>query len=357
MNRSPILIRVDGTLRSGREHFARCMTLAGALQRRRRPTYFLSQLDPASLAFTVKRAGHDWIAGDHDVGSPDDLEQTLREIRRLQPAAVIVDSPDASEDYLHELAGSGAIVISMDHLGNIRFPSRLVINPLLMPVKEGYTYARGTQLLVGKRYALTRSEVRRVRPIRSQEPPQPFRALIALGDDDPNYQTGEIARLLLNTPRVQRVDMLVRPYHPKLEELRALAESCPERLEVATEPSEIMARLTRCHFAVTGGNAMALDLCCVGVPQLVIVQSESHWPTARALEDEGAAQCLGWHENVSPGTLRQAVQALLNDPLERQSMSRCGRKLIDGRGPDRLVTGIEVLLHSGRAAEAVTEAA
>ena len=27
-------------------------------------------------------------------------------------------------------------------------------------------------------------------------------------------------------------------------------------------------------------------------------------------------------------------------------MSRAGRRLIDGRGPDRLVTALEVLLHS-----------
>ena len=39
---------------------------------------------------------------------------------------------------------------------------------------------------------------------------------------------------------------------------------------------------------------------------------------------------------------------LLNDPLERQAMARCARKLIDGRGPDRLVTGLEVMLHPTR---------
>ena len=50
----------------------------------------------------------------------------------------------------------------------------------------------------------------------------------------------------------------------------------------------------------------------------------------------------------SAGTIRQAVQNLLSDPQERQAMARCGRKLIDGRGPDRLVTALEVLLHNVR---------
>ncbi len=180
---------------------------------------------------------------------------------------------------------------------------------------------------------------------------------MALGDDDPHNQAGELAKLLLNCPKMGRVDVAVRPWHPHLTELQALAESCPDRLEVVSEPAEYPARIARAHFAVTAGNAWSLELACVGVPQLLVVQSEVHWPTAQRLEEEGAASCLGWHENVSAGTLRNAVQDLLGDPLERQAMSRCGRKLIDGRGPDRLVTALEVLLHPSRFIQAEAAAA
>src|SRR5207244_6660822 len=126
--------------------------------------------------------------------------------------------------------------------------------------------------------------------------------------------------------------------HPQLAALQELAAANSERLSVATEAAEITARIARCHFAISGGSAWSLELACVGLPQLLIVQAEAHWPTAQRLEEEGAATCLGWHANVSAITLRQAVHDLLSDGLERQAMSRCGRKLIDGRGPDRLVT-------------------
>src|SRR5262249_6990240 len=140
----------------------------------------------------------------------------------------------------------------------------------------------------------------------------------------------------------------VRPQHQELAGLQALAASCPDRLEIASEPAEVTARVARCHFALTAGNTWSLELACVGVPQLSIVQCEAHWPTAQRLEEEGAAVCLGWHGNVSAQTIRQAVQDLLGDNLERQAMARCGRQLIDGRGPDRLVTALEVLLHPSR---------
>ena len=50
----------------------------------------------------------------------------------------------------------------------------------------------------------------------------------------------------------------------------------------------------------------------------------------------------------SPQTIRQAILQLLSDPLERKAMARCGRQLIDARGPDRLVTALEVMLHPSR---------
>ena len=130
--------------------------------------------------------------------------------------------------------------------------------------------------------------------------------------------------------------------------MQKLAEEYPDQVELAREPAEIAARLPRCHFALTSGCSWSLELACVGIPQLVVVQAEAHWPTAQRLEEEGAATCLGWHASVSAQTIRQAVLQLLSDVVERKAMSRCGRQLIDGRGPDRLVTALEVMLHPSR---------
>jgi spore coat polysaccharide biosynthesis predicted glycosyltransferase SpsG len=348
MIRAPILFRVDAAPRLGWENLSRCMTLAAAIQRRRRPAYFLSQLEPSSLGLTIKRGGNDWLDADSPAGTANDLDELVQEVRRLRPAAVIVDSPDVKEEYLNVLRGTGVLVMSLDSLAQTAFSSQLIVNPLLGPGREAYEFARGTQILLGARYALVRPEIRRQRPARAQEPAQPFRAVVALGDDDPHNQSGELAKCLLNCPKVGRVDVLVRPYHRDLANLKSLAETCPDRLEIVHEPGEVPFRIVRCHFAVSAGNAWSLELACVGVPQIIIVQAETHWPTAQRLEEEGAATCLGWQANVSTQTIRQAIADMLSDPLERQAMARCGRKLIDGRGPDRLVTALEVLLHPSR---------
>src|SRR5215468_10791653 len=125
MTRAPVLFRVDASPRVGWEHLSRCLVLAAALQRRRRPAYFLSQLEPGSLGLTIKRGGNDWLEAGSPAGSNDDLEEVMQEIRRLRPAAVVEDSPDVKEEYLNALRGCGALVVSLDSLAHTAFPSRL----------------------------------------------------------------------------------------------------------------------------------------------------------------------------------------------------------------------------------------
>ncbi len=349
MTRDPILFRVDATPRTGWERFNRCLVYAAALQRRRRHAYFLSQLDPAHFGLGLKRAGNEWLDADSPAGTEEDAAETLQEIRRLKPAAVIVDSAGANENYLAELCSTGILVVSIDHLATYRFPSQLIINPLLGMDKDDYEFQPGTQLLLGRRYAMVRPNIRRVRQVRAQEPLTPFRALIATADDDFEGATVSITKMLLSSSRLNKLDLVVRPDSPALDEVKALAEAHSERVEVSTEHAEFPTRIARCHFAVSRGDSWSLELACVGIPQIIIGASECHHPTARKLEDEGVANYVpGSVADVSPSQIREAVQDLLADPTERRAMSRCGRKLIDGRGPDRLVTALEVMLHPSR---------
>jgi spore coat polysaccharide biosynthesis predicted glycosyltransferase SpsG len=314
------------------------------MQRRRRATVFLSHLDPLSLATSIHRAGNEWLAAEHPFGTPDDLVATVRTIRKLQPAAVVVVAPQVTTEYLDTIRGTGVMVVVLDSTAATALPVDLVVNPLMGVRRHDYQAPFGTQFLCGHKYALVRPLVRKMRPIRAQEPPQPFRALIALGDDDAG-QALERAQQLLATSRIERVDVATRNFHPCWEELQALKESSNGRLEVVTEPGEISARIGRAHLALTAGDNWALEMACVGIPQLVLTQSERHVLNAQRLDDLGVGMFLGEAKTVTANALRQAVNHVLNHPEERSTMARCGRKLIDARGPDRFVNAVEILLH------------
>lgn len=346
MDRSPILFRCDANAERGWEPFYQCLTYAAALQRRRRPAYFLGRIEPFPLLSQIVRGGNDYLTAGHPIGTAEDCDETIREVRRLGAAAVIVNAPGVQEEYLRELSSTGTTVVVVDCEAQVRFPNRLVINPLIGKPLTHYNWEPGTQLLLGRKYAIVRSVFRRQRALRSADPQGSHRGIIAFGEDDFAGQSLQRAQELLAASRVEKLSVLVRSHHHQLEQLRKLAEKNKGRLEVLTEPSELGTRLPRAHFALTGGDGICLEMACVGVPQLIVTQNARHVPNARKMDEEGAATYLGTAEQASANALRDAVNYVLDDRLERIGMARCARLMIDGRGPDRIVNGLEILIHA-----------
>jgi len=351
MNRAPILFRCDAIASHGYESFYQCLAYAAALQRRRRGTHFLSQLQPSTLASAIQRGGNEWKIARFPLGSTEDCQETIATLRQMQAAAVIVTDPNVRSEYLSSLADAGFFTVTFDAQAAVQMRHGLLINPFLGPTAESYLVGNGTQMLLGARYALVRPFIRRMRPMRAQEPPPPFRGVVSFGDDDFRGQTLLRVRELLSISRLEKIDVIIRPQHPAMADLLTLVEENQNRLAIATEPSDIALRIGRCHFALSSGDGWSLEFACVGIPQLLLVQSPWHMLNAQRLDDEGAATNLGDCESVTAVQLRQAVMNLLNDPRERMGMARCGRKLIDGRGPDRLVNALEIMLQAGAMAE------
>ena len=346
VKRGPILFRCDG-VPGAWEPLYQCLTLAAALQRRRRGTHFLSYLEPLSLATGIHRGNNDWTAAESMLGGAGDLHATRRAVRKLG-AAVVVVAGEASPEYLEAVADGGAVVLTLDATGTLRNPGGLVVNPYLAPGRKAYRADSGGHLLLGRRFALVRGLFRRQRTIRATEQPGPYRALVAMGDDDPADQTLTRAEQLLAVPEVSKVSVACRTHHPRYHELKDVAEDSKGRLEVVTEPKELMTRLVRAHVCVSGGDGWSLELACVGIPQVTLAGSPAHTRNAKRLDDEGAATFLGAAADVTAAQLAEAVGIILNDPMERLGMNRCARNLIDGRGGDRVVNGLEIVLHSPR---------
>ncbi len=347
VKRGPILFRCDGTQDGGWEPLYQCLSLAAALQRRRRGTHFFSYLDPLSLAHTINRGNNDWTAAEHRLGEANDISATLAQIRRLGAAAVVVCGSSIAPDYLEALRESGTYILALDPNSNEVIPADLLVHPFLNPAKKSHHRVTiGGQILAGRKYALVRGIFRRQRTIRAQEQPAPYRALIAFGDDDTALQTLPRTEQLLEMEKVSKVSILTRSHHPQYEEIKDYCSKSGGRAEVITEVKELMTRLVRSHFVLTSGDTTALEMCCTGLPQLAITHSAKHTVSAKRMDDEGMATYLGEVNDVSFDVLKEAVDVLLDDPMERLSMSRCARNLVDGRGGDRIVNGMEIMLHS-----------
>src|SRR3954467_4290579 len=98
--RGPILFRCDGTADLGWEPLYQCLSLAAALQRRRRGTHFLSYLDPLSLATVINRGNNDWVPAENRIGEAGDLAATIAQVRKINAAAVVIAGDRYDADYV-----------------------------------------------------------------------------------------------------------------------------------------------------------------------------------------------------------------------------------------------------------------
>src|SRR5688572_14661536 len=147
--RGPILFRCDGTAERGWEPMYQCLSLAAALQRRRRGTHFFSYLEPLSLATVISRGNNEWSAAEHRLGEDADLGRTIAQARKMNAAAIVLAGEGYSADYVRELKKTGAMVVAFDSSAGLRFPCDVVVNPLLWPSRKQYQIEPGGQLLLG----------------------------------------------------------------------------------------------------------------------------------------------------------------------------------------------------------------
>ena len=353
MSRGTVLLRVDGSAEEGMGRIARCLALANALQRRRYQMTFISRLEGVGWPDRIRRFRHVVAKTPHEAGSNDDREQLLAEITQRRPVMMITDSSGLDEEYLALLANRVPLLISLDEAAQTRFPSDLVLNPSLGAAEGDFRLYPGTQLVAGERYAMVRSEFRRARNVRATEPSGQRRILLALGGGDVVANTMAFAKALLESSVTDKVDAVLGIEQQGSELLRELKEQYPDRLFIASDTRDLGIRMTKSHLLVTGGGNTALEAACVGMPMVLVTRHEHHKLNAERLEEAGVAHYLGHHDRVKPQRLIQAIGEILDDRFERKAMSRSGRMLVDGRGPDRMVTATEVLLCRSRRSKAL----
>jgi spore coat polysaccharide biosynthesis predicted glycosyltransferase SpsG len=90
--------------------------------------------------------------------------------------------------------------------------------------------------------------------------------------------------------------------------------------------------------AISAAGGTAMELCCVGVPAVVIAIADNQQPVAAALAERGLAKSVGDHASASPDAIAAALRDVLAAGAE---MSARQRAAVDGRGKDRVVEAVE----------------
>src|SRR5581483_7121348 len=190
-----------------------------------------------------------------------------------------------------------------------------------------------TKLLLGPKYALLRREFLDF-PRASRSTPEFVRnLLITMGGSDPENMTATVLRSLGRGEEFQ-IRAIVGSSNPNADEVRRIAESM-KSVEVLTSVGNMPSQMAWADMAVVAAGVTVWELLFMGVPVMCWPRYPEDFELVSEFGQLGAAWPLP--QKADSRELASLVNRLAADGRERQRMSDAGRRLVDGRGAERVI--------------------
>jgi spore coat polysaccharide biosynthesis predicted glycosyltransferase SpsG len=325
-----VLFRAAGGPRRGFGHIVRAVRLAKALG----VPALISVRGAATACGAVRTLG----------GIP--VEAAL-----LRPGAqhfdvIVVDDPSvpAARSAIARARRAGVLSISIHDLGiGCHDADHLIDGSIDRPGQELPT----GRALAGPRFAILDPDLRSLRTsdVCHETPPS---VLIALGGGQHTALATRLARAL--TLRVGGLDVSVAggfssPARCPTSSLIGSPRHGGGRIRLLGPQRTLAPTLARAAVAIVGGGVTLFEAAALGVPAIAVAVVEDQRPTiegfarARAAVDGG--RLFGVHAaRAAIDGLSDAVEDLLKDERRRRELATRARRLVDGRGAERVSRAI-----------------
>jgi UDP-2,4-diacetamido-2,4,6-trideoxy-beta-L-altropyranose hydrolase len=337
-----LIVRADATVAMGTGHVMRCLALAQAWQDDGGRCIFAMAESTPSMQERVHSEGFDLASVAASPGTKEDASELVKLAVASCATWVVVDGYQFGDEYQRTLKAAGLKLLFVDDSGHAgSYVADLVLDQNAH-ARESFYQRREpyTRLLLGTRYAMLRREFRSWRDGKRQIEHTGRKVLVTMGGSDPGNVTLRMiqALRLVNTKGLEGtiVPGGSNPHVKTLAEPLAGLDSIRLQKNV-TNMGEIMAWA---DVAISAAGTVCWEMCLLGLPAILIDLAENQRPIARALDEKGIAIHLGRAEDVLPEDIAAKLEWLLRSPDVRGTMSQRGRSLVDGRGAERVVSGM-----------------
>ncbi len=241
---------------------------------------------------------------------------------------IVVDRPDTTADRLrrHHRRWPAARMVALDYYGVAVEGLAAVVN--LNEARER-AVIRPRAYYRGLRFAILRPSFANARSRYRRVPAQVRRILVGFGGTDPSGWTDAalkaLAAMLPSTAHTEVLSGRALPHAPRGPRVtlhQAVADPAP--------------LLRQCDLAIIGGGTMLMEAACLGLPAIVVPRTPDERVFARQFSRVGAARVVLSQGAFPARAVLRQVRRLLNDQEARADMHRAGRRLVDGRGSDRV---------------------
>ncbi len=342
-------IRTDGNEVIGAGHLMRCITIAEALARllgnrdkicfltaeERSEELLRSRLSGQDApedggSFQIVTLGTDYRHMEEELPA---LESMLR--RETSEVCILVDSYFVTDVYLRNLRRYGRVWL-LDDMEQHAFPVDGVINYNCYASVEKYQrlyQGGGTRYCLGSRYVPVRSQFQKAAYVLR---PEVKDILVTAGGGN----AGNVVPQLLKTLFGENCHFHVAlgRFHTRWQEWGDWERKSP-RIHLYVDVKDMASLMRKCDLAVTAAGTTVYELAAVGLPFVCFSCAENQERLAEYMGEKGIGGYVGAYHREPVKVLdrlREQVRELRENYSLREAYQKEERKLVDGRGADRI---------------------
>lgn len=332
-----VAFRTEGNANVGLGHLKECLSLAKRLE----TSYAVQSLfiinsntieiqELSNFAPAVERLpannGRDYSSLTSQILKENEINLVVTNLRS-------VDSR-----YLGSLKKKGFTVICIDELGDREIIADVVINGSIVKDWHRYQFRSQTaETYFGPKYMILdeafSSFHQKGKPILTRA----TNVLVSMGGADVSGATLRVIEGLDKLDKEIQKSIIIGPGFPHHSELKGLLpEPAEHNFKISYNVSNMAQSMFEADLAISHGGDTLYELACVGTPNLVLYEVEHEGIQAGVFEQKGATIRLGKGTEVPTKQITAAVSSLLQDEAKRRGLSQHEKRLIDGRGTDRV---------------------
>ncbi|MCQ4240370.1 UDP-2,4-diacetamido-2,4,6-trideoxy-beta-L-altropyranose hydrolase [Stutzerimonas stutzeri] len=365
-----ICFRADASLQIGTGHVMRCLTLADALVTRGADCQFLCREHQGNLIELIRNKGYivhvlaartepdaveesslaikaasgeQGLAHSHWLGATqaEDAEACIPILAALQPDWLIVDHYALDACWEQILKRHSRKLMVIDDLVDRLHICDLLLDQTFGRQSEDYRawVPDHCRLLCGSQYALLRPEfaVLRAYSLERRVTPQLRKLLITMGGVDKDNATGQVLEALRNSPPPAgcRITVVMGATAPWLDDVRNQAQGMPWPTRVLVGVDDMAQLMADSDLAIGAAGSTSWELCCLGVPSLLICTAANQRTVIAALASASATVELDQAALSEPDAAQFRAQHVeLMDNLEAYAVAAA--RVTDGCGASRV---------------------
>jgi len=366
-----VVFRTDASLQIGTGHVMRCLTLADALTAQGAQCHFISRAHPGHLLDLISQRGYEVTslpapcpdpASYNEVASASDAalapvpvnaawlgthwqtdaQQSGTVLATLKPNWLVVDHYALDQRWELAVQPYYSKLMVIDDLADRAHACDLLLDQNLGRQADDYAnlVPAHCKVLIGPHYALLRPEFAALRGYslqRRQTTHVIRRLLITMGGVDKDNATGQVLQALrsCSLPEDCRITVVMGVTAPWLVEVRKQAQNMPLLTRVLVGVSDMAQLMADSDLAIGAAGSTSWELCCLGVPNLLVCTAANQRTVITALASACATvklDCAALH-SLDCSTFR-AQYATLSENLK--AYTAAAALVTDGIGVSRV---------------------